>query len=278
MKIAFLGTGRMGTELARHLINDHEVTVWNRTRDRAQHVGAPVAAAAEEAVAGAELVVSSLFGPDTVREVITKPRLIPAGMTWVDTTTVSPEVAREFATAVEGYVHAPVIGSLSPARAGELGVYVGTPDAQRRDQVLELVRPWAHPDKLKGVESAAAAATGKLLANLALVVMAEGVLEALDLGKAEGFDAGEVLDMLDITGLKFMKDMKAPFILGQRDTAPGDFTVDALAKDARLMVATADKALPAVEAGIARLAREQSAGRGDTDFSSILVNRDGPAT
>lgn len=53
MKIAFLGTGRMGSELARHLLKSHEVTVWNRTAERAQPLveeGASLADTPEEAV------------------------------------------------------------------------------------------------------------------------------------------------------------------------------------------------------------------------------------
>ena len=276
MKIAFLGTGRMGSELARYVIKSHDVTVWNRTAERAQPLvdeGATLADSPAAAVEGAEVIITSLFGPDDIREVVIGQDLIPAGITWIDTTTVSPEAAREFADAVDSYVHAPVVGSLIPARNGELGVYVGTPDDARREVALEIARPWAGENKLIGVDSAAKAATGKLLANLALSVTAQGVLEALNLGESEGLAQEEVLKMLDITGLAFMKNMKAPFILGERDTAPGDFTVDALCKDSKLMVDTADQELPAVQAAIKNFERQQELGHGDEDFSSIFVYR-----
>lgn len=276
MKIAFLGTGRMGSELARHVMKSHDVTVWNRTAERAQPLvdeGATLADSPTAAVEGAEVIITSLFGPDDIREVVIGQDLIPAGITWIDTTTVSPEAAREFADAVDSYVHAPVVGSLIPARNGELGVYVGTPDDARREVALEIARPWAGENKLIGVDSAAKAATGKLLANLALSVTAQGVLEALNLGESEGLAQEEVLKMLDITGLAFMKNMKAPFILGERDTAPGDFTVDALCKDSKLMVDTADQELPAVQAAIKNFERQQELGHGDEDFSSIFVYR-----
>ena len=276
MKIAFLGTGRMGSELARHVMKSHEVTVWNRTAQRAQPLveeGAQLADSPAAAVDGAEVIITSLFGPDDIREVVISENLIPEGVTWIDTTTVSPEAAREFAAAVDSYVHAPVVGSLIPARNGELGVYVGTPDDQRREAALEIARPWAGENKLIGVDSAAKAATGKLLANLALSVTAQGVLEALALGEAEGLGEEETLKMLDITGLAFMKNMKAPFILGERETAPGDFTVDALCKDSKLMVDTAKQDLPAVQAAIKNFERQQELGHGDEDFSSIFVYR-----
>lgn len=287
MKIAFLGTGRMGTELARHLLADHELVVWNRTAERTQplvEAGAQAAATAQEAVAGAEVVVTALFGPDAVRETVIEPGLIPEGIAWVDTTTVSPADAAEFAAAVPTYVAAPVVGTLGPARAGKLGVYVGTPDAQLRKRVMELVAPWADPERLQGVDSAAEAAVGKLLANLALAVSAEGLREALALGAATGTEPGRVLDLLRSTGLAFIAGMKAPFVRGERTTEGGDFTVDAIAKDARLMIATVESEtgehpdrerpgsdLPSVRAALASLEEEQEAGRGEHDFSAILL-------
>ncbi|WP_341854639.1 NAD(P)-binding domain-containing protein [Brachybacterium sp. GPGPB12] len=247
MRIAFLGTGRMGTELALHLLPDHELTVWNRTASRTRRLaeaGAAVAGTAAEAVAGAELVVTSLFGPDAVRETVTAPSLIPDGVTWVDTTTVSPADADEFAAAVPTYVGAPVVGTLGPARQGTLGVYVGTPDDARREQVLELVAPWADPERPRGVGSGREAAVGKPLANLALAVSAQGLREALALGEATGTSAEATLDMLGSTGLAFIAGMKGPFVRGERSTEGGDFTADAIAKDARLMIDTVDGARP----------------------------------
>ncbi|PWH07525.1 hydroxyacid dehydrogenase [Brachybacterium endophyticum] len=275
MKIAFLGTGRMGTELALQLIGaGHELTAWNRTRERTERVaeaGAEVAGSPGAAVDGAELIVTSLFGPDTVREVVTGPGLVPDGVTWVDTTTVSPAYADEFAAAVDSYVAAPVVGTLGPARNGSLGVYVGTHDAERRAQVAELVAPWADPDRLQQVDSARAAATGKLLANLALAVSAQGLREALALGDACGVTPEQTLDMLGSTGLAFIAGMKGPFVRGERSTDGGDFTVDAIAKDARLMLDTVGGDLPALHAALGSLEGQQHAGRGDHDFSAMLV-------
>ena len=73
MKIAFLGTGRMGSELALHVMKSHEVTVWNRTPERAQPLvdeGAQLADSPAAAVDGAEVIITSLFGPDDIREVV----------------------------------------------------------------------------------------------------------------------------------------------------------------------------------------------------------------
>ncbi|WP_371667517.1 NAD-binding protein [Dermatophilus congolensis] len=146
---------------------------------------------------------------------------------------------------------------------------------------LDIARPWADPDRLIGVDSAARAATGKLLANLALAISAQGLREALALGDALGVGEEDVLTMLQSTGLQFIANMKAPFIRGERDTAQGDFTVDAITKDARLMIAQVDAAirhghhragldLPALRAALASLESQQRAGRGGHDFSAMF--------
>ena len=290
MRIAFLGTGRMGTELALRLIPDHDLTVWNRTAGRTARLaeaGAAVADTAAAAVEGADLVVTSLFGPDAVQETVIGPGLIPAGVPWVDTTTVSPADAEAYAAVVPTYVAVPVVGSLGPARSGALGVYVGTPDEALRARVLELVKPWADPERLWCVDSGRRAAIGKLLANLVLAVSAQGLREALALGEATGTSAEATLDMLGATGLGVIAGIKGPFVRGDRSTAGGDLTANAIAKDARLMIdtveGTADGAasddagprpgadLPALRAALASLDAEIAAGHGEDDFSTILL-------
>lgn len=276
MDIAFLGTGRMGTELALHLIRTHNVVAWNRTPDRTERVrdaGASVAATVAEAVAGRPVVVTALFGPETVREVITGADVLAPGVLWIDVTTVSPEDADEFSAWASGhgvrYVHAPVVGTIGPARNGALGVYVGSVDATARDQATQIVRPWADPTRLKQFATAGQAAAAKLLANLALAVSMQGLVEALRLGRAQGFPTEEVLDLLDKTGLAFPATMKRAQVLsGHFDDA--HFSANALAKDIRLMLRSSPDPLPATTVALESLTREQRAGRGESDISVIF--------
>ncbi|MFF1572331.1 NAD(P)-dependent oxidoreductase [Leifsonia sp. NPDC058292] len=276
MNIAFLGLGRMGRELVPHLIDaGHRVTAWNRSPEPAQVIGrrgAHVAATAGEAVGTAEAVVSALFGPDTVREVILDGDLpfAPHAL-WVDVTTVSPADATEFASWADGvgvrYVHSPVIGSLAPARAGKLGVLVGGElDAAR--EARKIVALWADPDKLRMLGSPAKAATGKLIANLALAVSAEALIESLRLGEAGGLDQREVLDTLGITTIAPIAGMKGETIVSG-DFDDTQFSAALLAKDLGLMLATAEKPLPAVALVAEALRRAIDAGDGERDFTVI---------
>ena len=93
MNIAFLGLGRMGRILASHVNAKHNLTVWNRSPAAASDLvaaGARLAATPGEAVEGAEMIMTALFGSDAVREVVTGGQLpVKPGATWVDITTVS---------------------------------------------------------------------------------------------------------------------------------------------------------------------------------------------
>jgi 3-hydroxyisobutyrate dehydrogenase len=280
MKTAFLGLGRMGRELVTHLIdNGHQVTVWNRSPGPAEEVGrrgARVASSAAEAVADADAVVSVLFGPETVREVIVEAGLpfLP-GALWIDVTTVSPADADEFAAWAPGhdlqYVHSPVIGSLAPARAGALAVLIGG-ETEAVRAARRVVGLWADPDKLRTFPAARDAAAAKLVANLALGVGMEALAEALRLGTGAGLTAEQALETLSLTPLAALAGTKGP-IVASGDYSDAQFSAAALAKDTRLMLASADVPLPAVALVAAELQRAIDAGRGEDDFSVIAADR-----
>lgn len=278
MTIAFLGLGRMGRILARHVLDDgHELRVWNRTAgaaDELEQAGAGVASSAAEAVEGAEVVITALFGPDAVRAVVAEGNLpFAQDAVWLDITTIAPADAAEMtAWAAESgvrYVHAPVIGSLAPARNRALGVVVGG-EEQAVERILPLVRLWADPDRLQRYDEPAKAATGKLVANLALAVGMQGLVEAVTLGTAGGLTAEETLGTLKGTALGMIAGMKGANVLsGAFDDT--QFSADLLAKDARLMVGTSPRPLVALTAALAALQRAQDAGLGDHDFSVIAT-------
>jgi 3-hydroxyisobutyrate dehydrogenase len=280
MDIALLGLGRMGRELVTHLIDaGHRVTAWNRTPGPSETVGrrgARIAGSAAEAVEGAEAVVTVLFGPDAVRETVIDPPLpIPSGALWIDVTTVAPTDADQFASWSREhgvrYVHSPVVGSLAPARAGSLAVLIGgEQDAAR--QARSIVALWADPDKIRTFDSPAKAAAGKLVANLALAISMEALSESLRLGGAAGLATDDVLALLPLTTIAPIAGMKGP-VVASGDFDDTQFSAALLAKDLRLMLATADTPLPAAALVAAELQRAVDAGHGDKDFSIIARDR-----
>jgi 3-hydroxyisobutyrate dehydrogenase len=278
MKIAFLGLGRMGREMATHLVADgHDVTVWNRTRGATvplTELGARAAATASDAVDGAQVVVTALFGPDAVREVVVDAGLpVTRGALWVDVTTISPADATSFdawATAQGlAYVHAPVIGSLAPARARKLGVLLGagTPEAVARAQEIVV---WADKAKIKTYGSPAKAAAAKLIANLTVALSMQGLVEALRLGHSNDLGTEEVLSTLDLTMFAGMKALKGEMI-STGSYGDTQFSADLLAKDIRLMMHSSRYALPAIASVFESLQTAVRAGHGDDDFAVIAA-------
>src|SRR6202171_3866441 len=131
MRVAILGTGKMGGAMARRLKSQgHELTLWNRTRERAEALGAgTVAATPAEAAKQAEIVISSLTDPDAVRKTYFGDggaAKAAQGQVFVEMSTAGPEVAKEVAAAIESagaqFVEAPVSGSIAAVEAGTLVV------------------------------------------------------------------------------------------------------------------------------------------------------------
>ena len=133
MKIAFLGLGRMGSAIAGRLAADgaHRLTVWNRSADKAapfRQRGVAVAAAPEDAVAGADLVVSCLFDDGAVEALFHPQGAVVAAMRanaiHLGITTVSADCANrlqaQHAASGTRYVAGPVLGRPDVAAAGAL--------------------------------------------------------------------------------------------------------------------------------------------------------------
>jgi 3-hydroxyisobutyrate dehydrogenase len=138
--VAVLGTGIMGAGMARSLLREgHDVTVWNRSQEKAEPLaddGATVADSAAGAVAGAEVVVTMLFDIEPVLSVMAEvAESWPQGAVWVQSSTVGVEGTRR----VEAFARergidvldAPVLGTKAPAENGQLVWLVSGPSSLR---------------------------------------------------------------------------------------------------------------------------------------------------
>lgn len=147
MKTAFLGLGRMGSAIARLLVKSGEdVTVWNRTRSRAEPLerdGAKVASTAAEAIAGADVVFTMLIDDASLEEVLYGGQVLESlrhGAIHVSMSTLSVALSRklteEHAKRGQHFVAAPVFGRPHIAEAGKLWIVVGG-----AHEPVEKVRP-----------------------------------------------------------------------------------------------------------------------------------------
>lgn len=274
-KIAFLGLGRIGVPMAAHVARaGHPLTVWNRTPGRAGtlvELGATEAKTIPDAVAGAEVVVLMLFGPDAVREVLPVVVKHARGALVVDASTIGPAAAHEFArTCAEGglrYVDAPVAGSLKPATAGTLGVFLGgsVEDVAQARPVVEL---WGDPERVVRVGGVGSASALKLCVNQGLGVMAAGLGESLRLGRDLGVDRDLLLQVLRATTYGWYLDQKLDMVRSG-DFSATAFSVDLMAKDLALAVAAAGSDLEVTRAALDQAHRTLAAGHSGEDYSAI---------
>ena len=275
MRIAFLGLGHMGRHLARHLLDaGHELTVWNRTASATapfREAGANVAATPGDAVRDQEVVVTMLFGPQQVREVImTKDLPLRGGTLWIDATTISPADATEFTEWAHGiglrFGQAPVTGSTPLAEAGQLGVLLG---GDALDQMAAIVAAWANPERVLRFPTAAGAAAAKLVANIGVAVGFQGLIEAIRVGTATGLDLDQVLRVLAGGPLAGLVALKGDNLRNKDFTV--QFSADLLAKDIAMMRQACGAPTPGLAAVLAELVAAQDRGDGELDFSVIAA-------
>ena len=275
--VAFLGLGRMGVLMARHVLAaGHELVVWNRTPGRAGalvEAGAREAASPADAVEGADVAVLMLFGPESVREVL--PQVARPGLLVVDGTTIGPRAAREnAAVATEAgarYADAPVAGSTGPAEAGTLGVLVGCAEDDWPD-VERVVRLWGDADRVRRVGPVGSGSALKLVVNQGIGVLAAGLGEAMRLGTQLGLERQVVLDVLGGAVYGWTLQQKRS-MLDADDFTGTQFSLDLLAKDLDLAVdAAGDADLAATAAALQHARAALAAGHAGEDYAALIAH------
>lgn len=148
MKIGFIGLGAMGFPMARHLAREHEVIVWNRTREKAERHAREHGSKLANDIAdttNADVIITMLPTSKEVDEIVDK--LLPhvkQGTLWIDATSGDPNVSKETAKRLGqkgvDFVDAPVTGATVGAENATLTIMVGgTADAfERAREVLRL--------------------------------------------------------------------------------------------------------------------------------------------
>ena len=206
-RVAFLGLGAIGAPMASHLTKSpFELTVWNRTRskadDFAKEFGGTVADTPAQAVRSAEIVFTCLPSSREVGDVLAGADGILAGLsndaTLVDCTSGDPAASREFAAIIEGrggsFMDAPVSGGVVGAKAGTLTVMCGGAEA-----VLEKVRPAleAFGKKIVLCGPVGSGHAVKAVSNALLAVDVWSTAEALAALKRLGVRSDIALDVIN---------------------------------------------------------------------------------
>ncbi|MGV9426723.1 NAD(P)-dependent oxidoreductase [Streptomyces sp. NPDC003656] len=278
--VAVLGTGIMGAAMARNLARAGlGVRAWNRTRAKAEPLaadGVRVTGTPADAVEGADVVLTMLYDGGTVLDVMREavPALRP-GTVWAQCTTAGTELTGELAAFAREhdllFYDAPVLGTREPAEAGALTVLAAGPEEGRATlaPVFDAVGSrtvWTGED---GAE--ASASRLKLVANDWVLAVTAATGEVLALAQALGVDPQSFFSLIEGGPLDMgYLRAKSALVLDGRLT-PASFAVATAEKDARLILAAAERGgvrLDLAEATAERFARAGAQGHGGEDMAA----------
>jgi 3-hydroxyisobutyrate dehydrogenase len=282
-RVAFLGLGVMGGPMAAHLARaGHEVTVYNRTAAKAEAWvaanGGRAAATPHEAAQGAEFVMACVGNDEDLRAVCLGDAgafgAMTKGALFVDHTTVSAQVTRElYATATAqglGFVDAPVSGGQAGAENGVLSIMCGG-DADDFARAEPVMAAYARIAKRMGDSGAGQIA--KMMNQICIAGLVQGLSEALHFGEKAGMDGRAVVEVISqgAAGSWQMANRHATMLDGQFNHG---FAVDWMRKDLGICLAAADEigaSLP-VTALVDQFYKEvQAMGGGRWDTSALIA-------
>lgn len=202
-KVAWIGLGVMGYPMAGHIkSNGHDVTVFNRTHEKAEkwvkeHGGAHAATPAE-AAAEADFVFTCVGNDDDLSSVTLGPdgfyRWMKTGAVHVDHTTASAEIARELHKVAKssgaGALDAPVSGGQAGAENGTLTVMTGGDQADFAG-AKPVIESFAKAVNLIGPSGAGQLT--KMVNQICIGGLIQGLAEALNFGMRAGLDMEKVV-------------------------------------------------------------------------------------
>ncbi len=205
-KLAFLGLGVMGYPMAGHLARaGHRLTVYNRSASKAaswcDEFGGQAAATPALAARDADFVLCCVGNDADLRSVALGPdgalAAMKAGSIFVDHTTASANVAHELDAHARSlgleFIDAPVSGGQAGAQNGQLTVMCGgTPDAFEKARPVLLA--FARAVTLMG--GSGAGQLTKMVNQISIAGMVQGLSEALAFGKRAGLDLEQVIEVI----------------------------------------------------------------------------------
>ena len=285
-KVAFIGLGVMGFPMAGHLkMRGHEIVVFNRTRAKADafvaRFGGSATATPAEAADGADFVFTCVGNDDDLRAVTLGPdgafAALGRGAIFIDHTTASARIARELHEAAKdrgaGALDAPVSGGQSGAENGTLTVMVGG-DEEDFDQAQPVIEAYARTVSLIGPSGAGQLT--KMVNQICIGGLIEGLAEALHFAKRAGLDVDKVIDTISKGAAQSwqMDNRWQTMIEGKFDFG---FAVDWVRKDFAICFEEARRngaELPVTALVDQFYAEIQAMGGGRWDTSSLIARLD----
>ena len=281
-RIAFLGLGVMGAPMARHLAEaGHDLIVYNRGAAKAEawvaNHGGRATRSAAEAASGADAVIACVGNDGDVEQVTLGPEgafgAMAEGALFVDHTTVSARLARRLAEDGERrglhVVDAPVSGGQAGAEQGKLAIMCGGSEA-----AVAAAQPLmqAYAARIVHVGPAGHGQLTKMVNQICIAGVVQGLAEAIHFTKAAGLDGDKVLEAVS-GGAAQSWQMVNRWPTMMRGEFDFGFAVDWMRKDLGLTLeeARANKARLPLTALIDQFYADlQAIGAGRQDTSSLI--------
>jgi len=284
-KVGLIGLGLMGRPMGLNLLKaGYSLTVWNRTASRAESVvaaGAKLANSPEEVASSSDVLITIVSDPPALEGILwggsgqgagALGSLRP-GSIYIDSSTVSPALARRIAVASTerqiAFLDAPVTGGTWGAEKGELVFMVGGDPQVLKDAepILSVMgKRWFH------LGPNAAGQTIKLAMNLILALQVDALAEALALVTAAGLEGEKLVEVLQSSMARAaVLDVKAPLLL--KGEYPPSFPLRLMHKDMGLALELAKEAgvaLPAAAAAYATYSAVKAAAKQDLDYAAVM--------
>jgi 3-hydroxyisobutyrate dehydrogenase-like beta-hydroxyacid dehydrogenase len=284
-KVGLIGLGLMGEPIGMNLLKaGHTLTVWNRTASRANELvasGAKLAMSPKEVAAASDVLLTMVSDPPALESVLwgadgkdsgALAGLKP-GSTYIDSSTVSPALARKIAAACAqrnvAFLDAPVTGGDWGAKKGELVFMVGG-DAGTLKAVEPILgvlgKRWFH------LGPNGAGQTVKLAMNMILALEVDALAEALALVTRTGLKGEDLVEVMQSSMARSgVLDVKAPNLL--KGEYKPSFPLRLMHKDLGLALELANQigvALPATAAARETYNYVKGAAKEDLDYSAVM--------
>jgi 3-hydroxyisobutyrate dehydrogenase len=282
VRAAFIGLGIMGFPMAGHLVRaGHQVTVYNRTRSKAeawvQKFGGQCADTPAEAARDAELVFACVGNDDDLRSVALGELGALAGMrrgaVFVDHTTASAQAARALADLAEdkglSFLDAPVSGGQAGAENGQLAIMVGGDPAAfiRAEDVM-----WAYAKAITLVGPVGSGQLTKMVNQICLAGLTQALAEGLNFAVRAGLDVEKVLGVISKGAAQsWMMDNRSQTMLA--DQFDFGFAVDWMRKDMAIALDEARRngaSMPVTAVVDQFLSEVQRRDGGRWDYTSLI--------
>src|SRR6266571_1859786 len=276
--IGIIGMGHMGSHMAPRLISaGYHLTVYDRTREKAQAIeGAIVAETPEAAAAHSDMVISIVTNDPALEEVMFDPNGVlagtHAGSVIIDLSTVSPSASRRLYKAAQekgvAMIDAAVSGSVPQVEQGTLVIFVGGEQKtfEQCKPILDILGQSSFYMGPSGMGT-----TMKLVVNTLLGLGMQALAEAIALGEKAGLEKGLLLDVLGQTTV-LTPGQKSKLENVKREEYPTNFALSLMHKDFRLVLSQAydlSVSMPATAAAQQMYTAAMAKGM-DEDFSIMI--------